>query len=107
MTFANFFCGLFKQDAVTTCDGCACQVRIFIVTATKQAEKLSFFLLLVIAGTRGSGSGISESGSFLQSALNPCAQLGDRSLQTIDGCGIEFLSLVVLRSEIVHFRRQR
>src|SRR5215470_8660410 len=106
MAFANFLRSLFKQDAVTTRDGCAGQVSVFIVPATKQAEEFSFFLLLIITAGTGSGrSGrISESGSFLQSALNPRTQLSDSTLQTINGRGIEFLGLVVLRSDIVHFR---
>src|ERR1051325_636227 len=77
MTFTNFFRSFFKQDTVTTRDGCARQVGVLVVTTAQQAEEFSFLLLLVAGARGGSGSSISETGSFLQSALDSRVQLSN------------------------------
>src|ERR1041385_2823826 len=105
MPFTNFFRSLLKQYAVTTGDGCTCQVGILVVTTAQQAEEFSL-LLLFVAGRRGC-SRVPKSRSFLECALNARVQLSDCPLETIDGSGIEFLGLVVLGSQIADFRVYR
>src|ERR1041385_9036706 len=103
MTFANFFRAFFKQDAVTTCDGCARQVGVFVFTATEQAKKMPLFLLAFTVAGRGGCGRISQSCSFLQSPLSPSVQLTDRTLEPINRRGIELLGLVVLVSQLIYF----
>src|ERR1051326_3301972 len=97
MTFAHFLRGFFKEDAIASRDGRSRQLCVFIVTAAKQPEKFSLFLLgRAAAGSRSRAAG-SRAGRLLQSRVDARAQFLNRTLEPIHIGGIKLFCLVVLR----------
>src|ERR1044071_3645638 len=102
MTLANFLGCFFEEDAVTSGNGSAGQIRILIIAAAKETEELSFFLLFI--GRAGScGSRGSETRGLLEVSLNARIQLGNRTLEPVESGRVEFFSFIVLVTDVAYF----
>ena len=97
MALANLFRGFFKQHAVTSGNCGAGQVSVFVFTAAKQTEELSFFLLLVIAGIAGRGG-------FRRPAVS-CKLVSTRVFNSATGASSRSIAVVSNFSALSFFVR--